>query len=113
MTETDDPEKYRSQLASYARRKECRELGWPRDWNPGAITRPGSYLPLTESGAWELIAELLDGDHPIETLLLDDPKGKLGFIMKVVIDDTGIPLYIKIHFGSKGVVGRSFHKSHY
>ncbi len=106
-----DPEPYRAQLAALARRKDCRGLGWPRDWNPGGVVNPDTGLAFTEAGAWELIADLLDGGHPIETITLDNPPGKTGFVLLYEFAPGTVPLYIKIQFGAKGVIGRSFHIS--
>jgi hypothetical protein len=107
----DDPEQYRDQLAVFARRRNCRGLGWPRDWNPGAVISPASGLPYTESGAWELIADLLESGHPIEAIELRNPPGKTGFVMLYELEPGTVPLYIKIQFGSGKVIGRSFHIS--
>lgn len=106
-----DPEPHRAQLAANARRKDCRTLGFPRRWNPGSVINPVSEMPYTDAGAWELIADLLEAGHPIETMTMDDPKGKTGFVMHYELTPGTVPLYIKLHFGAKGVIGRSFHIS--
>jgi len=77
------------------------------------IINPVSGLPLTDSGAWELIADLLESEHPLELVVMDEPKGKMGFVLKYGLGENSQPLYIKIHFGAGCVIGRSFHLSHY
>lgn len=117
MVESDngetDPEDHRLQLASLARQKKRRALGFPRDWNPGAVINPASGLPYTESGAWQLIAEILESGHPVETVVMNNPRGKTGYVLIYELSEDTPPLYIKIHFGSSGIVGRSFHHSHH
>ena len=63
------------------------------------------------SGAWELIAELLELGHPIETIALENPAGKIGFVMHYELAPGTVPLYIKFQFGAGKIIGRSFHIS--
>ena len=101
------------QLAQNCRRKDCRFLGLPRDWNPGIIENPefrGFYF--TELSAWELIAHLIDTGHPYEDFNFDNPKGAVGIVMKVKLFDDKPLLYIKVQLGANNrAIGRSFHYS--
>lgn len=98
----------RIELANYARNKRTRSLGWPREWRPGSVLSK-SGLPFTEPGAWGFIAEKLLEGHEIKKIILDNPSGKEGYVMKVKTRDKDSLVYIKVHFGSRGIVGRSFH----
>jgi hypothetical protein len=68
-------------------------------------------MPFTEPGAWELIAQLLVSDFPIEEISMDSPAGMIGFVLLVDLPGAPRTLYIKIHRGGRGVFGRSFHYS--
>jgi len=106
----------RQQLAALARQPRSRQLsepsqGMPREWCPGVVASPESGLPLTEPGAWNLIADLLEGGHPVQEVVLSHPPGKTAY--ELLVDFEGAPstLYIKIQFGAGKIVGRSFHYS--
>ena len=61
------------------------------------------------SGECRFIAGLLDSDVELEKVTLDTPPGKEAYVMKVDGCKGRPKIYIKIHFGSNGIVGRSFH----
>jgi hypothetical protein len=106
----------RAQLRILCLRKTARQLGWPygwpSDWRPRSVVDPRSPTQefFTEAGAWEFIAELLDGDHPLKSVELREPPGRMAYVMTV----DGLAsqqLYIKLQLGSGKVIGRSFHYS--
>jgi hypothetical protein len=103
----------RRQLCALCRRKRTRTTEWtstqPTQWQPGTVTNPIDDQPFTDSGAWELVADLLDANHPIERVELDQPPGKIGYVLVVPIG--GRQLYVKLQLGSGKVIGRSFHYS--
>ena len=101
------------QLAQNCRRKDCRFLGFPRDWNPGSVENPDALgFPLTDFSAWDLIANLLDAGHPYEDFIFDNPRDAVGLVMKVRIHENKPDLYIKLQLGSGNkAIGRSFHYS--
>ncbi len=108
-----NPEDYREQLASLARRKECRGYGWPIHWSPRSVINPNCEfgLAFTDASAWEFIADHLEAGHPVEVITLDDPPGKTAFVMKIELEPNSPKLYIKLQFGSGKVIARSFHIS--
>lgn len=82
----------------------------PTHWEPASIRRPDSGEAFTPDGAWTFIAEMLAGGVDVETIVLDKPPGRTGYI--VVCDGwAGEKIYIKLELGSGMVVGRSFHVS--
>jgi hypothetical protein len=106
-----DPEAFRHQLAVLAQRKKARELGWPRDWQPGEVISPETGEPFTPDGAWEFIAQILAerNEIPLESVRLEKPAGANGFVLHVPL--AGEELYIKLQLGSGRIFGRSFHYS--
>lgn len=69
-------------------------------------------VPFTEAGAWRFIADLLDQGHPFDDIIvLDNPPGALGYVMKKQTRYGEI--YIKLQLGGDCVFGRSFHYSEY
>ena len=103
----------RRELAVLCRRTWCRTLGWPRDWRPHSVVNPNDedLQVFTETGAWEFVAELLDCGHPIETIDLDHPRGKKGYVLLANGGEGRPQIYIKLQLGSGRVLGRSFHYS--
>jgi len=101
----------RRELSILCRRAWCCELEWPRDWYPGGVVDPRDPdgQVFTERGAWEFIAELLEGGHPIEEKSLDDHPGKKGYVL-IADGGGGRPdIYMKVRLGSGKVRGLSFH----
>lgn len=88
-------------------------MGWPRDWRPQEVRNPASLEVFTERGAWHLIADLLERGQPVEVVILDNPKGKTGYVMLADIGADVPLLYIKFQLGSGVVIGRSFHYSEF
>jgi len=55
--------------------------------------------------------ELIEAGHPIKTIILDKPPGKIGYVL-ITEGAPGRPdIYIKLQIGSGRVYGRSFHPS--
>lgn len=84
----------------------------PTDWRPTSLRnpeRPDEYF--TDDSAWEFIAKHLREGRPIEAIVLEQPAGKVGYVLKV----PGCPpvgvIYIKLQLGADLVIGRSFHQS--
>lgn len=106
----------RDQLVSLVRRgartsEFTRER--PTDWRPGEVPNPeGLVLPhFDEKSAWDLIASRLESGHAVETVTLNQPPGKTGYVMKVDLNPGRPPVYVKLQLGSGVVIGRSFHES--
>ena len=85
----------------------------PTDWRPGEVPNPnGLLLPyFDDDSAWELIASSLEGGHDVETIILDQPPGKRGYVMKISLNPGRPLLYVKLQLGRREVIGRSFHES--
>jgi hypothetical protein len=101
------------QMAQNCRRKDCRHLGFPRDWNPGTVENPGCPgFPLTDFSAWEMVADLIEAEHPYEDFVFDNPAGAIGIVLKVNVNPKLPQIYIKLQLGAGNrVIGRSFHYS--
>lgn len=81
----------------------------PTHWDPrNTISPDGS--PFTDSGAWSWVAELIRGGCRIDTIVLEKPPNKIGYVI-LAPDPSGRLIYIKLQLGSGCVVGRSFHYS--
>jgi hypothetical protein len=83
----------------------------PSDWRPQQIHDPRSGQCFTPSGAWEFINECLDAGQKLQEIILEQPEGKKGYVMKVNVGPGRPLLYIKLQLGSGAVIGRSFHYS--
>lgn len=85
----------------------------PTDWRPGAVPNPeGLLLPyFDDHAAWEFIASKLEGGHDVETIVLDQPPGTTGYVMKIDLNPGRPRLYVKLQLGAGVVIGRSFHES--
>ena len=66
---------------------------------------------LTEVGAWEFIAELLESGNEIQEIELDNPRGKTGYVILASGGAQRLDIYIKLQLGNGAVIGRSFHYS--
>ena len=64
-----------------------------------------------DTSAWELVASRLDDDCEVETVMLDRPPGKTGYVLKIDLNPGRPQLYVKLELGSGVVIGRSFHES--
>ncbi len=106
----------RHQLVSLVRRGKRTSAftrAHPTNWRPGEVPNPeGALLPyFDDRAAWELIASRLESGHEVETVLLDEPPGRKGYVMKIDLDPGRPRLCVKLQLGSGVVVGRSFHES--
>lgn len=82
----------------------------PTDWAPQHVLNPETNQPFTPDGAWDFIVKKLSQGHEIDTVTLDVPIGKIGYVLK--IDGAhNEKIYVKLQIGSGKVVGRSFHIS--
>lgn len=103
---------FRHQLITLCRRTRARQLGWPRDWRPNQVVDPRTGSPFTEAGAWEYVAELLENEHALEEMTLDQPRGARAVVLLVQQPPGFPPLYVKLQLGAGIVIGRSFHYSY-
>ena len=96
-----------------ARRKRARTVFFsrecPSEWCPHTVTNPEDGQPFTDAAAWELVADLLDGQEPLEEVELNHPPGKTGYVMVPCIAERKV--YIKFQLGAGKILGRSFHYS--
>lgn len=82
----------------------------PTHWEPASVRRPDTGEAFTPDGAWRHVADLLASGVEVETIVLDKPPGRTGYV--VLCDGwDGEKIYIKLELGSGMVVGRSFHVS--
>jgi len=104
----------RREIAALARQKKCRDCQWtkqrPTEWRPHAVRDAGGEF-FTDAGAWELLADLVEGGHPMREVVLRHPPGKRAYEMKVQLRQDDPELYIKVALGSGTVIGYSFHES--
>jgi hypothetical protein len=85
----------------------------PCNWRPHQVIDPTTGRYFTEPSAWGLIGDLFEKPLPIEEVVLRDPPGRTGYVVKVALQ-VGLPdLYVKVQLGSGYVIGRSFHYSVY
>src|SRR5271169_3228394 len=77
------PTTIRAELARRARDKNSRTNSFtsqePCDWRPRQVAHPRSGLPFTDVGAWNFIADLLDGGCEVREIVLQKPPGKIGY----------------------------------
>jgi hypothetical protein len=87
--------------------------GHPSRWEPTSVSDPATSETLTDAGAWEFIADLIEDHCAIELVQLREPPGTIGYVMKVEIGRAKQQLYIKVTLNKKrtAVIGRSFHYS--
>ena len=85
----------------------------PTDWRPEQVPNPeGLLLPyFDDRSAWDSIASRLESGHEVETVTLEAPPGKTGYVMKIDLNPRRPLLYVKLELGSGEVIGRSFHES--
>lgn len=85
----------------------------PTDWRPWEVPNPdGLLLPyFDDHAAWELIASKLESGHEVEAVVLDQPPGRTGYVMKIDLNPGRPRLYVKLQLGAGVVIGRSFHES--
>lgn len=83
----------------------------PTRWQPRALRDPRSpEAYFTDDSAWEYIAQCLEKGCRVETIMLDHPPGKKGFVFKVPGYGPVQAIYVKLKLGSDKILGRSFHE---
>ncbi len=85
----------------------------PIDWRPTQVTHPLIEMPFTPNSAWKFIEEKLEEGHPLQEVILENPPGKKGYVMKIDLGGNQRKLYVKLQLGSMAVIGRSFHYSEF
>lgn len=106
----------RRQLVDRAKSAKMRSFAFrpdrPTDWCPGHVRNLNAVLgnAFTDISAWDLIATKLEDGHPVETVELNRPPGKTGYVMKIDLGQER-PVYVKLQLAGKKVIGRSFHYS--
>jgi hypothetical protein len=75
------------------------------------MTDPRTGEVFTEDGAWEYVADKIDGGVDIHVIELSLPPGKKGYVISLPSHDTQIPIYVKLQLSADFVIGRSFHYS--
>lgn len=84
----------------------------PAKWSPRQVPDPDhGNNPFTNHGAWELIASKIENGHQIEITELRRPKGATGYVMKIHLESSTRPLYVKLEMCRGWIHGRSFHIS--
>lgn len=107
----------RRQLIMLARNSRTRSSEFtkrrPTKWRPNEVRNPEGVLDryFTENTAWELIATRLKRGQEVTAIELDQPKGKMGYVMLIDLEPNVRCLYVKLQLGSGVVFGRSFHYS--
>lgn len=108
----------RAELARLCRSSKQRSSEFsrlsPTRWSPGKVVDPNSenghcFTPTT---AWEYLASCLEDGQAVEVMILDQPVGKKGYVLKIPQPNKQI-LYIKLQLCKPGILGRSFHYSDY
>ena len=80
----------------------------PCDWAPTQVeTRLG--LVFTDAGAWDLIAELLEGGHPFNRVTLRKPPGDIAYETTIKLRADLPTIYVKVQLKAGRIWGRSFH----
>jgi hypothetical protein len=107
----------REELIRLCRNRKTRRVIFTRsapcDWRPRSVVHPkfGGYF--SDVGAWEYLAELLEGGHAIEEVTLSNPPGGRAYVMNVDLGPHQPQLYVKIQIKADCVFGRSFHYSYH
>lgn len=106
----------RRQLAILCKSAKTRTSAFTRDapcdWNPEAVTDPQTGDFFTEPSAWERIAEALEAGCRIETIDLRKPPGSKGYVIRLA-GEPERDIYVKLQFGQRKVIGRSFHYTYF
>jgi hypothetical protein len=74
--------------------------------------RVAEYVMFTEATAWEFVADELEAGCAIDVVILNEPLGKQGFVLKLFGGDGAPQIYVKLQMGPGFVFGRSFHYSY-
>ena len=113
LLQDDDPR--RNELLRLARSRHRSIKSTPERparWRPRQVPDPDhGNNPFTIHGAWELVASKIENGHRVEIIELDKPKGKTGYVMKIRLESSVPPLYVKLELHRGRLLGRSFHLS--
>ncbi len=104
------PAELKRQIIVLCRNSKTRKLGFPSRWCPGQVISPESDLPFTESGAWCLVADVLEAGEELRPVALRNPPAGTGYVITTKLSDSK-EIYIKLQMGNGCVLGRSFHYS--
>jgi hypothetical protein len=103
----------RAELLRLARYSATRRQSWspemPCDWSPTAIENPQTGIPVTDESAWNLICDLLQGNHPFEEIQLQKPPDAVAYATTIQMAPDSPAIYIKIQLRHGLIWGRSFH----
>jgi uncharacterized protein (DUF1684 family) len=107
----------RKALAVFARCKATRTTIFtkqqPTEWRPYEVTNQtdtANFIPyFSDDSAWNFIADLLEKDHEVETVNLENPPGITGYVMHIETTGGQPRIYVKLQLGNGAVIGRSFH----
>lgn len=107
-------EEVRRQLIGFCRSRDSKTVTRSRElpsrWEPGVVRHPETGEPFDTMSAWAFIADVLESGVDIEIKPLKKPPDKKGYV--VLVDGfKDERIYIKLQFGARGVLGRSFHVS--
>ena len=104
-------------LARLASSEKTRNDTWtrkrPTEWRPGTVRDPrGGFFPhFTRHSAWAFVAKKLDDGHPVEIVPLCRPPARIGYVLRIELDNDPQILYVKLELSRNRrlVHGRSFH----
>ncbi|KKL05359.1 hypothetical protein LCGC14_2606840, partial [marine sediment metagenome] len=89
-----------------------RALGFPREWRPMEVrSATDDQMVFTPEGAWHFIADKLEEGHSLEEVVLNNPKGKHAYVMKIHISADVPHVYVKLQLENGKAIARSFHYS--
>jgi hypothetical protein len=116
MVDLTDVESVRLALASMcrdpAKRIIARNLELENFWAPYTVRNPDTFMPFTDAGAWDFIADCLEAN--VKTTCIP-PSEKYPDHAYYLVEGarTGQAIYMKIAIrpGLKHVIGVSFHNS--
>lgn len=107
----------REELIRLCRNRKTRRVVFTRsqpcDWQPRSVVHPKFGHYFSDAGAWEYLADLIEGGHGIEEVTLSNPPGERAYVLAVDLGASQPVLYIKVQLKAGCVFGRSFHYSYY
>lgn len=117
MVEAEVSDAIRRMLATRCGSKRTRSATFshlqPTDWKPTSLRDPRDQTQyFTDDSAWEFISQLLVDGCKVETVVLEKPPGRTGYVIKVAGCPPVSHIYIKLQLGADTVIGRSFHESY-
>lgn len=79
-------------------------------WYPSTVLDPRTGRPFAFGTEWDFIVAQIRGGIDVEIVDLETQPGKKGYVLKPVGHEGEI-IYVKLQFGTKGIIGQSFHSS--